>query len=689
MYSKRSTLFIGLSLYQNLNYINMNKFTQKMMLVIACIIASCINVQAQYQLPDPGFEQTWRDVSGKGGLIGTTNVTGKEPVGFHSFITASIGSGFGLTSAVAKQLEPSTTVLRPGTTGTTSAKIWSRSPMGSIIANGNMTTGRIFGGSTTPTDASGNYNFSDPSASEYNQPFTGQPDAITAWVKYEPAKTTPSKGSNLARVSAIIHENSRYQDPEATTYTNVVAKAQLNYAPAANNDWQQLSIPFVYEKTTVPSYILLTFTTNKTPGEGSVDDAVYIDDIEFIYNSKLESLKIEGVALTDFAKDTYSYTILQNGATPTPEQITAISDGKGASVDKNISGNVATITVSGNDISVNSENKHIYTLTFRDTRSQLSSLSISGTPLNGFSKDTYNYTILGDGTVPALDQITAEAESSDAKIDKSINGSIITITVSGYDIETNPTNKHVYTITYQDIRSQLSSLSIGGTALDGFNKDTYSYTVLGDGTVPALDQIVAIADGNGATVDKSINGNVVTITVSGSNIESDPTNKHVYTITYQDTRSQLSSLSIGGTALDGFDKDTYSYTVSGTVPEKDQITAEADGNGATVNIEINGKVITITVSGSNIATDPTNKHVYTITFDYEQSIENNATTEGIKVYSANGNVFIQGYTGTVEIYLLNGGKIAQKEVSGNKIFRLEPNTYIIRTGTKATTVIVK
>lgn len=183
---------------------------------------------------------------------------------------------------------------------------------------------------------------------------------------------------------------------------------------------------------------------------------------------------------------------------------------------------------------------------------------------------------------------------------------------------------------------------------------------------------------------------MVTITVSGSNIESDPTNKHVYTITYQDTRSQLSSLSIGGTALDGFDKDTYSYTVSGTVPEKNQITAEADGNGATVNIKINGKVITITVSGSNIATDPTNKHVYTITFDYEQSIENNATTEGIKVYSANGNVFIQGYTGTVEIYLLNGGKIAQKEVSWQQDIPVRNQIHtIIRTGTKATTVIVK
>lgn len=108
-----------------------------------------------------------------------------------------------------------------------------------------------------------------------------------------------------------------------------------------------------------------------------------------------------------------------------------------------------------------------------------------------------------------------------------------------------------------------------------------------------------------------------------------------------------------------------------------------------LDIEINEKVVTITVSGSNIATDPENKHVYTLTFDYEQGIENNGTIENLKIYSINGNVFVQGYTGTVEIYLLNGGKVAQKEVSGSATFSLEPNTYIIRTGTKTTKVIVK
>lgn len=91
---------------------------------------------------------------------------------------------------------------------------------------------------------------------------------------------------------------------------------------------------------------------------------LYADDIEFIYNSKLESLKIGDVAVDGFDKNTYNYTITGDGVVPTEDQIEAVSDGKGASITQSTNGNTITITVSGNDISINPENKHVYTLTF-------------------------------------------------------------------------------------------------------------------------------------------------------------------------------------------------------------------------------------------------------------------------------------------------------------------------------------
>ena len=52
------------------------------------------------------------------------------------------------------------------------------------------------------------------------------------------------------------------------------------------NGWERKSVPFAYVgPSSNPEYILITFTTNKTPGGGSAGDEVFIDDVELIYNS--------------------------------------------------------------------------------------------------------------------------------------------------------------------------------------------------------------------------------------------------------------------------------------------------------------------------------------------------------------------------------------------------------------------
>ena len=205
-----------------------------------------------------------------------------------------------------------------------------------------------------------NHNKSYPSNTGYNQPFTGKPDAITIWTKY-----VPSNSGDYARVNAVIHGNSNYQDPENTDYSNIkYAQATLNYQAASGNGWQQLNIPFnVINNNVKPAYILISFSTNKSAGGGSSNDAVYIDDIEFIYNSRLTSLKVGGSDLSGFDKNTYNYTYRVNSLNSLPA-ITATPDGLGASVSQNITDGTATITVKGNDYSANPANTHTYTVTF-------------------------------------------------------------------------------------------------------------------------------------------------------------------------------------------------------------------------------------------------------------------------------------------------------------------------------------
>ena len=294
----------------------------------------------QYQLPNPGFEN-WE--------------SNGEPTGFHSFNTAtgSLSNFAGNSNQLSQQSD-----VRPGSSGSSSAKISARNILGNN-ANGNLTTGQIVAGSMTASSTD-NHNKSYPSNTGYNQPFTGKPDAITIWTKY-----VPGNSGDYARVNAVIHGNSNYQDPENTDYSNIkYAQATLNYQAASGNGWQQLNIPFnVINNNVNPAYILISFSTNKSAGGGSSNDAVYIDDIEFIYNSRLTSLKVGGSDLSGFDKNTYNYTYRVNSLNSLPA-ITATPDGLGASVSQNITDGTATITVKGNDYSANPANTHTYTVTF-------------------------------------------------------------------------------------------------------------------------------------------------------------------------------------------------------------------------------------------------------------------------------------------------------------------------------------
>src|SRR5690606_33774632 len=119
-----------------------NILNMKKTITVVMSLALTLFANAQTQIGNPGFED-WENVSG--GY--------EEPVNWNSFLTA----GGPLTSFAANQLENSTDV-RPGSTGSRSVKLFSRSTLG-IIANGNITLGKINMGSTSPSN-SANYNAS-------------------------------------------------------------------------------------------------------------------------------------------------------------------------------------------------------------------------------------------------------------------------------------------------------------------------------------------------------------------------------------------------------------------------------------------------------------------------------------------------------------------------------------------------
>lgn len=316
-------------------------------LFMTCALTA--GAQGIYQFADPGFEQDF-EVSGEPGR------------GWHSFATART-EDLGWMATIAKNQSPAPEHATEGYQSAHSVKLTSKfagiqGVMGAN-ANGNLTTGRINMGSSTPDDAA-NYNFSDITGGQVLE-FAGTPDAVTFYAKFTAGADNVKK---QGRGQFILHEENPYQDPEV--------EEQLRYRVAkasqlidVSEDWKQYTVPFTYDQDVKPDkqYLLASFTTNPVPGE-SAGDELYIDDIYFVYNSELASLTYNGESVEipnsgttiDLSDQVYdasklSYTLTGKGATA---ETTSYDEATA----------VLTLTVKGNDWSVNNDNQHVYTIQF-------------------------------------------------------------------------------------------------------------------------------------------------------------------------------------------------------------------------------------------------------------------------------------------------------------------------------------
>ena len=230
-----------------------------------------INLTAQYgpQFDNRGFEQWTNRVS--------------EPTHWHSGGTATGGWAFMLTS----QIEQSSQT-RPNSSGSKSVRLYPHSTWG-VLANGNITNGRMNAGSTSSTGAD-NYNYTQRSESAHNTPINQLPDSLTIWVCFRCTST-----SEKAQVKAVVHGDADYRiianGTESPANMHVATAAlSFNRTSTANGayTWRRLSIPFNNNgPCTDIRYILMTATTNETPGSGNSSDDLFIDDLLLIYNPTL------------------------------------------------------------------------------------------------------------------------------------------------------------------------------------------------------------------------------------------------------------------------------------------------------------------------------------------------------------------------------------------------------------------
>lgn len=263
-----------------------------------------INLTAQYgpQFDNRGFEQWTNRVS--------------EPTHWHSGGTAT-GTFAGWVSS---QIEQSSQT-RPGSSGTKSVRLYPESVLG-ITANGNLTNGRMNAGSMSAT-GSGNYNYTQRSQTAFNTPITQLPDSLTLWVCFRSQST-----SAKAQVKAVVHGNADYKiiadgTEEPMDMHVATALSSFTRTSAANGayTWRRLSIPFNNNgPCTDVRYILMTATTNETPGSGSTSDDLFLDDLLLVYTP---TLTLNNLEQTQFEPNEYFTINFTLTGTMSPDNLNA------------------------------------------------------------------------------------------------------------------------------------------------------------------------------------------------------------------------------------------------------------------------------------------------------------------------------------------------------------------------------
>lgn len=272
-----------------------------------------------FQLPNSDME-AWTNSNG-------------EPDRWHGFKTAS-GSFAGISAGIVK-LEQSNDV-RNGATGH-SAVMTANSLFG-VVANGTMTNGRLMAGNMSATSPDNHAEMDkNNGTNEFYMPLYAKPDKFNVWLKYTQGT---ANANNKANVSVKTFDGSYYQEPTDKEYTNLSGSIVGGQIPAGN--WTFYSFPFDYDSyaanNAASEAIFVTFSTNGNPGQGTKNDALYVDDIQLVYLAQMTDLRYQGNTIDGWDPEVTAYEMEMAGE-PVLDDFTATIEGASAVLTKSMEQN--------------------------------------------------------------------------------------------------------------------------------------------------------------------------------------------------------------------------------------------------------------------------------------------------------------------------------------------------------------
>ena len=139
--------------------------------------------------------------------------------------------------------------------------------------------------------------------------------------------------------------------------------ASCDYSFVSTNGWEEIIVPLNYNYNEAPEKMNVILSSGDYWERGKIKEnsVLEADDVQFVYYSELASLKFNGVNY--FSNGKTSYTI---PAAYDESKLEITSNGRYAKIEKSYeaTSKTLTVTIKGDDFSVNNSNKHVYTVLF-------------------------------------------------------------------------------------------------------------------------------------------------------------------------------------------------------------------------------------------------------------------------------------------------------------------------------------
>ena len=278
-------------------------------------------------------------------------------------------------------------------------------------------------------------------------------------------------------------------------------------------------------------------------------------------DATLSGIFADGEMITNFDALTFDYTVDIPFGAPLPGLTATATDPNAQVAIRVIDAMHYTILVVAED----EQTTLTYTVTFvqlPSTNSNLLNIFIDGEPLEGFSPTDYEYAItLPHGAL--LPEVTWQVADAEQVVAVEWTEQSVLLTVIAGD----QTTISEYTIVFThelSANNYLLSIALRGEQLATFHRDSLAYTLTYPvGTTPSElitpAEVVATPEDPTATVAVQEQGTTIVIIVTAAN--GDIRAYSIEQIIELSNEARLSMIYIDSVALEGFNPDTYEYTI--------------------------------------------------------------------------------------------------------------------------------